>query len=403
MKLKTYHAKSVEAALRLARIEMGEQALFLGAEEGDESGPEKRFRATFALAEEDDDPGDKTAAAAEKLERPHWRQFPPRAATAAGAGAGATAAPAVRAKAATDAPGAISLDGVRSEIRELRRMLEQRVATPPTLTPGPLRYSRLALLFDRLTERGVGAAEANELLAPLEERAEAGEGLRALETALRNRMCKGWRVEAGAPADGPRVVALVGPAGAGKTSVTAKLAVRWGTATRRPVRLFSVDQLRVGAVEQLEAYAGLLGATLEIVDAPEKLAGLIRECFSVEPSTLALIDTPGYAPSESDGLERLAAALGEGDGLETHLVLPPGLHPSDLRSAVDRYARLRPAKLLFSHLDETQAPGAAWNAFRRLGIPISYLSDGPRVPDDLRPATAGALVDRILPEEAQES
>lgn len=379
--------------MRLARIELGEQALFLGSAEDANAGEERRHRATFAIEEAGDDLSE-SARPREDLERPSWTRY------AGGSGSVPAGAPIAVPAATAPAPaaeleGRRSLDRVREEIRELRLELAARAAPPRSPSASPLRHSRLALLYDRLTTAGLGAREALDLLGPLESSAEDGAGVAELESALRARMCEQWLTAA--DDGGGAGAVLVGPSGCGKTSAAARLAVRWGVAGRTAVRLISVDQLRVGAVEPLEAYAGLLGARLDVVDAPDELPGVVREVRYGEPGARIIIDTPGYAPGEAARLARLAAALEELDDFTTHLTIPAGLHAADLDPVIARYRPLAPGRLLFTRLDETQAPGAAWNAFQRLGLPVSYLSDGPRTPDDFRAASPESLTDRILP------
>jgi len=424
MKLKTYQATSIDAALKLARIELGEEALFLGADEHEaESGAEsdRRFHATFALAEASDSPS--VASDAAEIEEPYWNRRPSAAAVrSAPSDASSRVAPVAVASAPKPGPvsaaasrstaAAPSIDAapeppepferIRREIQELRRGLEAQATrqAPSFSAASALRYSRLALLYDQLTRRGVAPGFALELVAPLEASAEAGEGLAALSGQLRRRINDAWRVADGSEAQGPRILAFVGPAGAGKTTVIAKLAVR---AARRgaPVRLLSVDQPRIGASQTLELFADLIDARVSVIEELSDLAEAARAAVRGESHPTVLIDTRGYGPDEEQGVDALAQALGAVDGLETHFVVHPGMHPSDLDRETSRYARCRPAAALFARLDDSSAPGAVWNVYRRLGAPVSYLAEGPNVPDDLRRATPALLANWVLPEEME--
>lgn len=458
MKLKTYHATSVDAALKLARIELGEEALFLGAGQASEEG-DQRFRATFAVAEEGDSPD--AAAERQEVEAPYWcktlgslRKSTPEAAAertiespnrqptlsraeqkqfvqaveAAGEAAATASAPAaapeatptptpvrsgeVRAAVAaalaqTVAPPSADalaagapFDQIRREIQELRRDLESRATRDAGPLPGgaALRFSRLAVLYDRLTGRGVAPASAVELVAGLEAAAEAGESLEVLERELRRRISDAWRIADQPASDSARTMAFIGPAGAGKTTVAAKAAVR---AARRglPVRLLSVDQSRIGAVEPLDVFGELIGAPVTVVDDPAELPEAVREALRGEPEARVLIDTRAYGDEERPAGDALGEAFSRIDGLEVHYVVQPGMHPADLDRETSRYARMRPAATVFSRLDDTAAPAAIWNVYRRLGAPVSYLAEGARVPEDLRRATPALLTDWVLPQE----
>lgn len=418
MKLKTYQATSINAALKLARIELGEDALFLGADERPADGaatPDRRFHATFGVSEDGDSPA--VDADHASVLQPYWKRTararPPAANSSSGAPrrlvgqALPLSAPVQESPVQHPEP----FDRIRREIQELRRELEQRVQPRSSWSgadswsgASALRFSLLALLFDRLTARGVAPAHAAELVAPLEPAAESGADLDALCDQLRRRISDAWRITPAPDHQGLRVVAFVGPTGAGKTTVVAKTAVR---AARRgaAVRLLSVDQPRIGAAQTLELFADLIDAPVSFVedacDLPVAVAEAVRDAARGEAETTVLIDTRGYGPSEDDAFRTLADSFNGIEDLEVHLVIHPGLHPSDLDRETSRYAPLRPAAAVFSRLDETAAPAAVWNVYRRLGAPVSYLSEGPRIPEDLRRATPALLTDWVLPQECR--
>src|SRR5947207_547462 len=104
----------------------------------------------------------------------------------------------------------------------------------------------------------------------------------------------------------PRIVALAGPPGAGKTTTLVKLAVNYGLAARRPVLLLSMDTFRVAAAEQLRSYAGILGVGFQILETVTALAQAIEENRGKE---LILIDTPGMALGDLEESSSLAHFL----------------------------------------------------------------------------------------------
>jgi flagellar biosynthesis protein FlhF len=194
------------------------------------------------------------------------------------------------------------------------------------------------------------------------------------------------------------VVALVGPSGAGKTTAVAKLAFRCGLLRRRRVRLFSVDQLRIGAVEPLQAYAELMNTPLQVVDDFNKLGQELARPSPGEGGRpeLVLIDTPGYGRREWERARRLAAAFLARGGVDVHLVLDLRTKNEDLRRTVERFGVFRPAKLLFTRLDETTTFGTMLNETVRSGLPLSFVSVGQRVPEDLVPAGEPELLKLLL-------
>jgi flagellar biosynthesis protein FlhF len=182
-----------------------------------------------------------------------------------------------------------------------------------------------------------------------------------------------------------RITALVGPAGAGKTSALVKLAVAGGLLARRPVRLLSIDHYRIAAAEQMKTYAAILGVPFTLAETPLALAHAID---SAPPETLLLIDTPGLTPaSMADSGRDLVAFLRSRQDIDTHLVLTASMRQADLDRAVDLFRVFRPSKLLFTRLDETDSTAAMFCEAARTSLPLSFFSTGQTIPEDLEPAT----------------
>ena len=190
----------------------------------------------------------------------------------------------------------------------------------------------------------------------------------------------------------PRIAALVGPPGSGKTTTLVKLAVNYGLASRVPVALFSMDTYRIFAAEQLRSYASILGVGFQILENPAALAQAIEENRAKE---LILIDTPGLGFAELEDEGALARFLASRKDIDTHLVLPSSMKPADLTRVVDRFEIFRPRRLLFTKLDETVSFGAILSEAARTGKPLSFFATGQRIPEDLeevRPQRVSELV-----------
>ena len=179
----------------------------------------------------------------------------------------------------------------------------------------------------------------------------------------------------------PRVVALVGPTGSGKTTTCAKLAARSALGSDVSVGLVTVDTFRVGAVEQLRTYARILGAPLEVVMRPEEAVPALRRLSHCE---LIIVDTTGRAHRDRESLNSLAQFLQALCVDETHLVLGMNTDIADAQSVIAGYRSLKYNRLLLTKIDETNRPGKAIAMVEEAGVPLSYISTGQGVPDDLQ-------------------
>ncbi len=204
----------------------------------------------------------------------------------------------------------------------------------------------------------------------------------------------------GRPGAGTRLVALVGPPGAGKTTTLAKLAVTYGLAARRPLVLLSADHYRIAAADQLRAYAAILGVAFELAETPRALAQALDLHRGKE---LILIDTPGLAADEMDQGADLAAFLASRGDIDTHLILSASMKSADINRTVERFEIFRPAKLLFTRLDETGTLGPVLNEASRTRKPISFFTTGQQVPEHLEPATKSRIVGSLLGTGSEES
>jgi flagellar biosynthesis protein FlhF len=190
-----------------------------------------------------------------------------------------------------------------------------------------------------------------------------------------------------------RVVALVGPTGVGKTTTVAKLAANFKLVQGFRPGLVTVDTYRMAAVEQLRTYAEIINLPLAVANAPGEMRRAIDELGDVD---LVLIDTAGRSPRDEVKIRELADFLAAARPDEVHLVLSAVAGARSLRAAVERFALVQADRLILTKLDEADGLGGVLAVLGQANRPVSYLTTGQAVPDDIEPADRRRLARLIL-------
>jgi flagellar biosynthesis protein FlhF len=190
-----------------------------------------------------------------------------------------------------------------------------------------------------------------------------------------------------------RVAALVGPTGVGKTTTLAKLAANFRLRDGLKLGLVTVDTYRVAAVEQLRTYAEIIDLPMKVVTSPQEMRRALDELSGVE---LVLVDTAGRSPNDDLKLQELKSLLVETGVDEIHLVLSLAVGARALQNAAERFSSLNIASVVLTKLDEAVAPGPLLTVARRIGWPVSYVTTGQNVPEDIEPAHATRLAHWLL-------
>ncbi len=334
MRLKSYFSGTVEGAMMLARQEMGDEAMLIHAKP---ASPEMRYLGAYEVVFGLEDPA--------PLPEPEAKLPVSKAPEAAKAPAAEVAGPG-KPSGRAEGPQAPTRDWLAQQMETLKQEM--------------LRMSQ-------------SLHEAEN--APREEPIETG-----------------FSVEANVGRHGVKraMAVLIGPAGAGKTTTLAKLAARCGLAARKSTHILSVDNLRIGAAEQLRTIAALLNVGFDLAPDVARLDKLTRQHAETD---LVLIDTPGLSPVEMDEVGELAQWIAKHPEMDTHLVLPATMHLEDMERSVEQYRIFAPKKLLFTHLDEVGDLRRILSLSAHTGIPISFFAQGQRIPDDIEFSTKERLME----------
>lgn len=300
-------------------------------------------------------------------------------------------APAVPAAlAAVPVPPAPASDGelaqMRDELAQMRLMIEREMArlTDERLRGSPARAQAMELMEDYGFDAGITRDTVLQIPADTPDAR-----VRGLMLALLSKRLPICPVDPLAEAG---VIALVGPTGAGKTTTIAKLAALYAALHQpRDVALVTTDTSRVGGREQLHSYGRQLGIAVHEADSE---AGLIQLLQKLQEYRLVLVDTAGLSQRDralAGQLNWLRAAR----QVRTLLVLPANTHFADLDEVVRRFENARPQGVVLTKLDETSRLGSALSVVVDHQLPLTWLTDGQRIPDDLHRAHAAHLVLRL--------
>ena len=194
-------------------------------------------------------------------------------------------------------------------------------------------------------------------------------------------------------AEKPYVIAMIGPTGVGKTTTIAKLAAADKAFHNRSVGLISTDTYRIAAVEQLQTYANIVQIPMKVVYTIEEMEFAL---FEFRDMDCIYIDTPGRSQRNEEGLQELQAFLQQAHPDEVHLVLSLTTKTSDLNDIVKRFSLIPVNRILFTKLDETNSYGTMLNLLQDSKRPISYLTFGQNVPEDIRQADTSFVAKLIL-------
>ncbi|MEM6979978.1 MAG: flagellar biosynthesis protein FlhF, partial [Planctomycetota bacterium] len=168
--------------------------------------------------------------------------------------------------------------------------------------------------------------------------------------------------------------------------------------SRRRVGLLTIDTYRIAAVQQLRAYAEIMDLPMQVVESPEQMQPALSKLGDVD---LVLIDTAGRSPRSDARVEQLQGFLRAAQPDETHLVLSATSSAANIATTLSGFAPISATSLILTKLDETSSTAGVVSALvqgdRGRVTPLSYLTNGQQVPDDISVADAVTLVSRLLP------
>jgi flagellar biosynthesis protein FlhF len=189
-----------------------------------------------------------------------------------------------------------------------------------------------------------------------------------------------------------RIKMFIGPTGVGKTTTLAKLAARYSIMKKRKVGLITTDNFRIAAAEQLETYAKIMGLPMERASTRETFAKALR---AFADKDIILVDTPGRARPDDGYLNKLEQTLPD-QVIETNLLINATGSEDHLENIVSGYSRFRIDHLIVTKIDESRRFGVLYDIISKTDKPVTYLTCGQNVPQDIEEVTPARMANLLL-------
>lgn len=190
----------------------------------------------------------------------------------------------------------------------------------------------------------------------------------------------------------PRTIALVGPTGVGKTTTVAKLAANFKLKQKKRVGLITLDTYRIAAVDQLRTYANIIGVPLHVVTSTTEMIEAIDQCNDCD---VVLIDTVGRSQRDDPKLEQLAEVVSAAQPHEVHLVLSSTCTQSALLDVIEKFSKIHIDRMIFTKLDEAVTFGVLLNVARKVDKKLSFVTTGQEVPHHIEAGHSDRLAELV--------
>ncbi|GFR37712.1 hypothetical protein PRECH8_10080 [Insulibacter thermoxylanivorax] len=258
-------------------------------------------------------------------------------------------------------------------------------------------YDSLDGLDQRLLEQGVLPA----ITAELKERVKAAVGSQPIDAQQARALYKEYLLQLFSPpagiSDNSRIVQFIGPTGVGKTTTIAKLAAEQVLKHNKRIGFITSDTYRIAAIDQLKTYASILNVPVEVVFTSEELEEALQKLNDCD---LIFMDTAGRNYRDQASVDELNGLISQHGQSETYLVVSLVSKYNDIKAIIDNFQHFKLDKVLWTKMDETSSYGSILNVLYEYSLPVSYITNGQNVPDDISLLNPEAVVEHLLGEDA---
>lgn len=191
----------------------------------------------------------------------------------------------------------------------------------------------------------------------------------------------------------PKIAVIMGSTGVGKTTTIAKLSSLFLLNEKYKVGLITADTYRIAAVEQLKTYADILGIDTEVIYSADEIDEILDRLSN---NDIIFVDTAGRSHKNKEQFEELSLLLSKLSNADKYLVLSLVTKLVDLRSMLELYSDITDFNIIFTKLDETLAKGNILNICYLTKKPVSYITNGQNVPDDIKVVNPQEIAKTLL-------
>lgn len=258
----------------------------------------------------------------------------------------------------------------------------------------------LKLIYNKLLDSEVDEKLANNIIEDIDSSLKKESNIDSIISAVYQKII----LKLGEPSlinlnDKQSIIFFIGPTGVGKTTTIAKVASDFKFNKNKKIAMITADTYRIAAVEQLNTYAAILDVPVTVIFSASELVDAVKEYSEYD---MILVDTAGRSHKNSEQLDELFEMFKAIEGsdldanIEKYLVLSATTKYRDLKNITEAYKDISDYKLIFTKLDETSAYGNILNVRVNTNAPLSYVTCGQNVPDDIVVADVQSLAKHLI-------